>query len=88
MDFSLQGTYDALLVPILLPKSIVTSSLLPEQLSPGLLPIPADVLAELGLDGADAKDSHLVMLQLGYQHQTGPGKKWMGMRMSSFSEAK
>lgn len=88
MDFSLQGTYDALFIPILLPKSIVTSSLLPEQLSTGLLPVPAGVLGELGLQESGSEESHLVFIQLGYQHQTGPGKKWMGMRMSCFSEAK
>ncbi|PWN38846.1 hypothetical protein IE81DRAFT_327096 [Ceraceosorus guamensis] len=91
MDLSLAGTYDVLLVPLLVPKAILQEKWLPANLRDGLLPIPVQILADLDLaqEASTASEPlHLIFLQLGYQHNTGPGKMWMGMRMNSFSEAK
>ncbi|CEH16820.1 hypothetical protein CBOM_07024 [Ceraceosorus bombacis] len=91
MDLSLAGTYDVLLVPLLVPKAILQEQWLPANLRDGLLPIPGQILKDLDLaqEASTASEPlHLIFLQLGYQHNTGPGKMWMGMRMNSFSEAK
>lgn len=77
---ALNGTYDVLTVPLLLPKPVV-ESLLPPTLrhaSPSaLLPIPQSLRtfceAHCPPSAGASGETHLVLLQLGSQTGTGPG---------------
>lgn len=82
------GTYDDLVLPILLPKAVVRS-LLPANLFPGetdpLLPVPSSTLEAWRLPVDEDGSSHPIILELGYQSGTGPGPWLLGM---NFNEAK
>ncbi|KDN37810.1 hypothetical protein K437DRAFT_259649 [Tilletiaria anomala UBC 951] len=80
------GTYDALTFPVALPKSVVMA-MLPDWLQNAFLPIPEQVYDSLCLERktSDGEDTHIIVLQLGYQHGTGVGPSIIHM---SFHEAK
>ncbi|PWN23875.1 hypothetical protein BCV69DRAFT_296184 [Microstroma glucosiphilum] len=85
---ALNGTYDVLTVPLLLPKTVVQSLLPPSlrDLTPSvLLPIPTSVLSACHFppNEGSSEEKHLVVLQFGSQKGAGPSI--IGM---NFQEAK
>ncbi|KIS70739.1 uncharacterized protein UMAG_01894 [Mycosarcoma maydis] len=87
---AINGTYDVMLVPLLMPVSQILNLLPPNirgiEPSP-LIPFTQDQITLLGLDASayDAQVNHPVMLELGYQNHTGPGPRFF---RPSFDEAK
>lgn len=94
----ISGTYDVLLLAAPLPKEQVRA-LLPKTIldahPDALLDVPDSVQNALLADSSDASpsnprrlndDEHVVLLQMGYQRQTGPGPSWMPKM--SFGECK
>lgn len=87
---AINGTYDVMLVPLLLPIAQILDFLPPKVrgITPSpLLPFTSDQISSLGLDAAsyNADSNHPVMLELGYQNHTGPGPRLL---RPSFDEAK
>lgn len=87
---AINGTYDAMLVPLLMPISQILNFLPPKvrDIEPSpMIPFTHDEIASLGLDPAtyNAGENHPVMLELGYQDHTGPGPRIFRL---SFDEAK
>jgi hypothetical protein len=88
ITMALNGTYDVLTVPLLLPKAAVQALLPPSlrDLTPSvLLPIPTSVLSACHLPSHEgtSEEKHLIVLQLGTQKGAGPSI--IGM---NFQEAK
>ncbi|EPQ26158.1 uncharacterized protein PFL1_06366 [Pseudozyma flocculosa PF-1] len=73
----IKGTYDVVLVPLVLPTAYLVQTLPPSirsiQPSP-FIPFTSQQIAALGIDATDFDPDthHPVMLELGYQHSTGP----------------
>lgn len=87
---AINGTYDVMLVPLLMPVAQILNFLPPKvrDIEPSpLIPFTHDQVASLGLDteAYNAGVNHPVMLELGYQDHTGPGPRVFRL---SFSEAK
>ncbi|EST07840.1 hypothetical protein PSEUBRA_002957 [Kalmanozyma brasiliensis GHG001] len=87
---AINGTYDVMLVPLLMPISQVLNFLPPKvrNIEPSpLISFTQDQIAHLGLNAAEynAGANHPVMLELGYQDHTGPGPR---IFRPSFDEAK
>ncbi|CBQ72126.1 conserved hypothetical protein [Sporisorium reilianum SRZ2] len=87
---AISGTYDVMLVPLLMPISQILEFLPPKvrSIEPSpLISFTSDQIASLGLDTAayNAGANHPVMLELGYQNHTGPGPR---LFRPSFDEAK
>ena len=78
------GKYDALVFAVALPKAVVRQ-MLPLWLQDNFLPIPDQVYRAFDLERhtPDGEETHIIILQLGYQHGTGP--MFMGF---NFHEAK
>lgn len=87
---AINGTYDVMLVPLLMPISQILNLLPPKvrDIEPSpLISFTHDQIAHLGLNAANynAGTNHPVMLELGYQNHTGPGPRFF---RPSFDEAK
>ncbi|SPO23422.1 uncharacterized protein UTRI_02101 [Ustilago trichophora] len=87
---AISGTYDVMLVPLLMPISQILNFLPPKvrDIEPSpLISFTHDQIVSLGLDAAEyhAGVNHPVMLELGYQNHTGPGPRFF---RPSFDEAK
>ncbi len=72
---AINGTYDVMLVPLLMPISQILNFLPPKvrEIDPSpLISFTHDQIANLGLNAADynAGSNHPVMLELGYQNHT------------------
>ncbi|KAJ9478014.1 hypothetical protein PHBOTO_001590 [Pseudozyma hubeiensis] len=87
---AINGTYDVMLVPLLMPVAQILNFLPPKvrDIDPSpLIPFTQDQISSLGLDTSsyNAGVNHPVMLELGYQNHTGPGPR---LFRPSFDEAK
>jgi hypothetical protein len=87
---AINGTYDVMLVPLLMPIADILNFLPPKvrSIDPSpLIPFTHDEITALGLsaDQYNACTNHPVMLELGYQDHTGPGPRFF---RPSFDEAK
>ena len=87
---AISGTYDVMLLPLLLPISQVLNFLPPKvrDITPSpLISFTHDQIVSLGLNASEynAGLNHPVMLELGYQNHTGPGPR---LFRPSFDEAK
>lgn len=86
----INGTYDVMLVPLLMPIAQILNFLPPKvrNIEPSpLISFTHDQITSLGLNAGDynAGVNHPVMLELGYQDHTGPGPRVFRL---SFDEAK
>jgi hypothetical protein len=81
------GTYDAIAFPVALPKGTV-NDMLPDWLKDQFQSIPDAVYGAFGLERKtkDGQDTHIIVVQLGYQRNTGIGPSFM--RQFKFHEAK
>lgn len=82
------GTYSAIVFPLFLERDVVRT-LLPRWLKEGvegdpLLPIPLQDLATMGVPAEQAERVHVVLVQLGWQSNTGIGPQWMCMDFHEF----
>lgn len=82
------GTYAAIVFPIALSKAAVRA-LLPQWLIDGtggqpLLPIPREQLAALGTASSESDETHLLVVQLGWQAGTGIGPRALGLHFHEF----
>ena len=87
---AINGTYDVMLVPLLMPITHVLNFLPPKvrSIEPSpLIPFTHDQIISLGLSAEqyNAGVNHPVLLELGYQNHTGPGPR---LFRPSFDEAK
>lgn len=87
---AISGTYDVMLVPLLMPIAQILNFLPPKvrDIDPSpLIPFTHDQIQALGLSPSEynAGVNHPVMLELGYQNHTGPGPRFF---RPSFDEAK
>ncbi|CDS02219.1 uncharacterized protein SPSC_03158 [Sporisorium scitamineum] len=87
---AINGTYDVMLVPLLMPISQILNFLPPKvrDIEPSpLISFTSDQISSLGLNSAEynSDTNHPVMLELGYQNHTGPGPR---LFRPSFDEAK
>ncbi|PWY98494.1 hypothetical protein BCV70DRAFT_201806 [Testicularia cyperi] len=87
---AISGTYDVMLVPLLMPISHVLNFLPPQvrNMEPSpLIPFTSGEIQALGLDtlAYNSAANHPVMLELGYQDHSGPGPRLL---RPSFDEAK
>ncbi|SNX82955.1 uncharacterized protein MEPE_01661 [Melanopsichium pennsylvanicum] len=87
---AINGTYDVVLVPLLMPIAEILNFLPAKvrNISPSpLISFTSDQISSLGLSSSayNAEENHPVMLELGYQNHTGPGPRFF---RPSFDEAK
>lgn len=87
---AINGTYDVMLVPLLMPIPQILNFLPPQvrDIDPSpLISFTSDQISGLGLktEEYNAGVNHPVMLELGYQNHTGPGPRFF---RPSFDEAK